>query len=114
MTVFDFHSFGWGVAAHDISRILADSPAFLLDAEIQREYCLMWHGELLRGGVTGYSPEDAWFDYLLGLALAMQIGALCVVMPLDDPIMQETSTFIIQRCTAAAETVDLPSFVAAL
>ena len=114
VTVFDFQMCFRGVGAHDVARIMSDSPAFDATHDDHRSVCAFWHDELVARGVAGYSAEDAWFDYQLGLALALQVATIIDLVQWGNDRNAETSARIIDRMHRAAAECDSLAFARAL
>jgi hypothetical protein len=114
LTVFDFQMCFLGVGAHDVARIMSDSPSFEATAADHRAMCAIWHEELGARGVRGYNAEDAWFDYQLGLALALQVATIVDLVQWGDARNAETSDRIIDRMHRAAAECDSIAFVRGL
>jgi hypothetical protein len=49
----------------------------------ERDLVASWHAGLVAGGVTGYSADDAWEDYRLGIAYVWVIAVVIVALVAD-------------------------------
>lgn len=111
VAVFDFQMAGRGIGAHDVARIMADSPAYGPDLDEHRRVCELWRTGLEQHGVTGYGPDEAWFDYRLGLVFALQLGTLIELVAWDDERNRETNERVAARMHDAAVACDAVAFV---
>ena len=71
--LFDWQSMYKGRGANDIGFLLATgyTPAFRREHE--RNLMQVYHDELLANGVTSYSHEEAWEDYLHGILIGLRL-----------------------------------------
>ncbi|MGH9090506.1 MAG: phosphotransferase [Acidimicrobiales bacterium] len=111
LVVLDFQMASRGLGAHDVAHLLADSPAEPPDATEHRRLCEIWREALAGQGVAGYGPDEAWFDYQLGLALALRIAATADLVPRADARSRETADRVVARVLAAAEACGTAGFV---
>lgn len=111
VAVLDFQMAGRGIGAHDIARIMADSPAYHPDLDEHRRVCERWRRALVERGVTGYEADEAWFDYQLGLALVLHLGVLVELLAWDDARNAETNDRIAARMLDAAQACGSVDFV---
>ncbi|MGH9090724.1 MAG: phosphotransferase [Acidimicrobiales bacterium] len=114
LAVFDFQMCFLGVGAHDVARIMADSPSFEAGLDDHRAVCRLWRDHLEARDVAAYSEGDAWFDYQLGLALALQVATIVDLVQWGDHRNAETATRIVERMYRAACECDSLAFVRGL
>jgi hypothetical protein len=71
-----------GRATQDIGYFMSGSVRIEERRAHERELIGLWHQQLLEGGVTGYSLDDAWEDYRRGV-LYVWIIAVVIAGTLD-------------------------------
>lgn len=61
------------MGAIDPARLVCGSLETALSADGYRAYAQRWHRQLVSGGVSGYSDDEAWRDFRVGLLNALHI-----------------------------------------
>lgn len=78
--VLDWQLIMRNLPALDIARLFGGSEPILERSGKHQEVVALWHDELMRHGVTGYSAEDAWSDFRLAAlhctAIPVKVHAL--------------------------------------
>ncbi len=90
VAVFDFANLFRGVGAHDIARLMAGSPRVHPTLDDHKRACELWRQALMANGVADYSQDDAWFDYMLGLSIAIEFSTLVDLVEMGDERNRET------------------------
>ena len=111
LVVLDFQLVFRGLGAHDVARLMADSPAEPGDVDEHRRVCEVWRSALVARGVSDYEPEDAWFDYQLGLSLALRVGATADLVHWTNERNRETAARVVDRVCQAALACHSVDFV---
>ena len=114
VAVFDFANLFRGVGAHDIARLMAGSPRMQPTLEDHKRACELWRTELLARGVEGYSRDDAWFDYMLGMTIATEFSTLVDLVEMGDEHNRETFNRMSTRIHAAALVCGVVDFARGL
>jgi len=70
IVVVDWQLAMWGLGAYDVARLVGGSIPPAERGGHHEEIVECWHQELLAGGVTDYSREEAWHDYRLSAIMA--------------------------------------------
>lgn len=114
VAVLDFANLFRGLGAHDIARLMAGSPRTQPTLEDHKRACALWRDALLERGVRGYSHDDAWNDYMLGLAIAMEFSTLVDLVEMPDPRNRETFDRMATRIHSAGVVCGVVEFAKAL
>jgi Ser/Thr protein kinase RdoA (MazF antagonist) len=67
LVVFDWATLGIGRGARDLSVPLGLSMATELRRQVEKDIVKVYHQRLLDRGISGYSFDECWTDYLRGL-----------------------------------------------
>jgi hypothetical protein len=70
IVVVDWQLTMWGLGAYDVARLVGGSIPPAQRGGHHEELVACWHQGLMTGGVTGYTPEEAWHDYRLSAIVA--------------------------------------------
>ncbi|MBY0525231.1 MAG: ecdysteroid 22-kinase family protein [Gemmataceae bacterium] len=70
VVVLDWQLTIWGLGAYDLARLTGGSIPPAERGGHHEEIVACWHQGLLNGGVTDYSPKQAWHDYRLSAIIA--------------------------------------------
>jgi aminoglycoside/choline kinase family phosphotransferase len=71
--IVDWQIAAWGLGSFDLARVIGGSTQRPLSLSEQRKLVKIWHQTLKRKNVSGYSFEEAWQDYRIGVALTLSI-----------------------------------------
>ena len=69
----DWQIAAWGLGTFDLARVIGGSTQRPLRLSEQQKLVRIWHQTLKQGGVRRYTPEEAWRDYRVGVALTLSI-----------------------------------------
>jgi hypothetical protein len=107
---FDFENrenpvivFDWGSASKyrgviDLSYFLGGSITVDLRRQIEKEIIKIYHQRLLENGVSGYSYDECWEDYLMGTILYAYLPVLAFSsLDMSDERAKELGKLIINR-----------------
>jgi len=76
IVVVDWQLAMWGKGAYDVARLVGGSIPPAERGGHHEEIVECWHQELMAGGVTDFSREEAWHDY-----------RLCAIMATLNPVL---------------------------
>jgi hypothetical protein len=71
--------------------------------EHERELVALWRAGLVEGGVTGYSPEQAWEDYRRGVLVLWTY--VTVIAGILDPSNERGKAWILEMIRRASATI---------
>jgi hypothetical protein len=71
--IVDWQIAAWGLGSFDLARVIGGSTQHTLTLTEQHKLVQIWHQTLKRNKVPGYSFEEAWQDYRIGVALTLSI-----------------------------------------
>ncbi len=101
-----------GRATQDIGYFMSGSVRTEVRRDHERDLIARWHDELVDGGVSGYSPDDAWEDYRRGVAYVWTLAV--VISGTLDPTNErgrEWMSKMLERSVAAFDDLDLYALV---
>ena len=71
--VLDWQLANRSFGAFDVARVVCGSYQSELEKNHHLEFLNLWHQGLIEAGVSDYSVDDAWNDYLLGMILVLYV-----------------------------------------
>jgi hypothetical protein len=88
---------------HDLAYFLSQSLPTDVRREHERELVAVWHAELVEGGVTGYSAEQAWEDYRRAVLVLWTY--VTVIAGILDPSNERGKAWIVEMVRRASATI---------
>ena len=86
LIVFDWGGASVGRGVGDLAYMLGGSVATELRRTLEKDVVKLYYERLLEGGVSSYSFDECWNDYLKGLLFFTFIGVLAVAsLDMSDP-----------------------------
>lgn len=110
IVILDWQLITRALPGFDLGRLLGEN-AELTQSE-QTDLITLWYKVITAKGVSGYSLDDALFDYKLGLALATHVPVINAAMLKDaNPRTQRLVDIMALRFFKAAKAMQLGDFV---
>lgn len=86
LIVFDWGGSSINRGVGDLAYMIGGSLTTDLRREVEQDIVRLYHDRLIERGVSGYTFDECWFDYLKGLLLFTFIGVLAVAsLDMSDP-----------------------------
>jgi len=78
--ILDWQSVGKGRGVYDIAYFLISSVPIEIRRQTERTLLREYHAQLMRYGITDYSFEKCWFDYLLAVVGKLLVTVIATVL----------------------------------
>jgi Ser/Thr protein kinase RdoA (MazF antagonist) len=108
--ILDFGESFRGNPMYDVSKLLMTSAHRVPDEAMLRQGVSTWHAAATEYGLTGYSHEQAWNDFLAVAPLDFALGLRIAIQQEDDERRRETSQRRSDRVLGALRSLgELPA-----
>jgi len=97
-----------GRPAQDLGYFMGGNLPIEVRRAHERELIERWHGELVANGVTGYTLDDAWYEYRLGVLYVWNLAVIISgTLDMSNDRARRWISEMLRRSVAAMEDLDL-------